>query len=54
VTKKSALKTKARALQDALQDKSWSYCACVNLLNKHGGDVVKALDEALRTPRRKP
>lgn len=44
-------KRKARALQDALQDKGWSYMACVNLLNKHNGDLDAALDEALRKSR---
>ncbi len=47
MSKKTASKTKARALQDVLSDRGWSYQACLNLLNRHGGDVDKALDDAM-------
>lgn len=45
-------KRKVRALQDALQDRGWSYCACMNLFNKHNGDVDAALEDALRQEKR--
>jgi hypothetical protein len=48
MSKKSASKIKARALQDALSDRGWSYQACLNLIAKHNGDVDAALADAMR------
>lgn len=51
MTSKNTEKRKARALQDALSDRGWSYMACLSLLRKHNGDEEMALVEALRGKR---